>query len=45
MLGCKPVETSMNSNVKLILIQGEPIRDPKRYQRLVGCYSIYLLYI
>ena len=26
----------MDSNVKLVLGQGEPLRDPERYQRLVG---------
>ena len=36
MLDCKPVDTSMDPNVKLVLGQGEPLRDPGRYQRLVG---------
>ena len=36
MLNCKPVDTPMYPNVKLVLGQGEPLRDPRRYQRLVG---------
>ena len=36
MLDYKPVDTPMDSNVKLVLGQGEPLRDPKRYRRLVG---------
>ena len=36
MLECKPIDTPMDPNVKLVLGQGEPLRDPGRYQRLVG---------
>ncbi|RVW45708.1 Retrovirus-related Pol polyprotein from transposon TNT 1-94 [Vitis vinifera] len=36
MLDCKPVDTPMDPNVKLILGQGEPLGDPGRYRRLVG---------
>ena len=36
MLDCKPVDTSMDPNVKFVLSQEEPLRDPGRYQRLVG---------
>ena len=36
MLDCKPVDTPMDSNVKLILGQGELLRDPGRYRKLVG---------
>ena len=36
MLDCKPVETLMDPNVKLVLGQGEPLRDQRRYQRLIG---------
>ena len=36
MLDYKPVDTPMDSNVKLVPGQGEPVRDPGRYQRLVG---------
>ena len=32
----KPVDTPMNPNVKLIPGQGQLLRDPGRYQRLVG---------
>ncbi|RVW46810.1 Retrovirus-related Pol polyprotein from transposon RE2 [Vitis vinifera] len=35
MLDCKPVGTPMDPNVKLIPGQGEPLRDPRRYRRLV----------
>ena len=36
MLDCKPVDTPMDPNVKLILGQGESLGDPGRYRRLVG---------
>ena len=36
MLDCKPVDTPMDPNVKLIPRQGEPLGDPGRYRRLVG---------
>ena len=36
MLDCKPVDTPMDPNVKLVPGQGEPLRDPGRYRRLVG---------
>ncbi|RVX02060.1 Retrovirus-related Pol polyprotein from transposon RE1 [Vitis vinifera] len=36
MLDCKPIDTPMDPNVKLIPGQGEPLRDPGRYRRLVG---------
>ena len=36
MLDFKPVDTPMDSNVKLVLGQGEPLRDLGRYRRLVG---------
>ena len=36
MLDCKPVDTPMDPNVKLVPGQGEPLRDPRRYRRLVG---------
>ncbi|RVW35016.1 Retrovirus-related Pol polyprotein from transposon RE1 [Vitis vinifera] len=36
MLECKPVDTPMNPNVKLVPRQEEPLRDPGRYRRLVG---------
>ena len=32
----KPVDTPMDSNVKLVSGQGEPLRAPRRYRRLVG---------
>ncbi|RVW33080.1 Retrovirus-related Pol polyprotein from transposon RE1 [Vitis vinifera] len=34
MLDCKPVDTPMDPNVKLVLGQGEPLGDPGRYRRL-----------
>nr|CAN81940.1 hypothetical protein VITISV_007358 [Vitis vinifera] len=36
MLDCKPVDTPMDPNIKLIPGQEEPLRDPGRYRRLVG---------
>ena len=36
MLDCKLVDTLMDSNVKLVPGQGELLRDPGRYQQLVG---------
>ena len=36
MLDCKPVDTPMDPNVKLVLSQGELLRDLGRYRRLVG---------
>ena len=35
-LDYKPVDTPMDPNVKLVPSQGELIRDPERYRRLVG---------
>ena len=35
MLDCKPVDTPIYLNVKLVPGHGEPLRDPRRYQRLV----------
>ena len=32
MLECKPVDTPIDPNVKLVLGQGEPLRDPRRYR-------------
>ncbi|RVX13401.1 Vacuolar protein sorting-associated protein 53 A [Vitis vinifera] len=36
MLECKPVDTPMDPNVKLVPGKGEPLRDPGRYRQLVG---------
>ncbi|RVW84338.1 Retrovirus-related Pol polyprotein from transposon RE2 [Vitis vinifera] len=36
MLDCKPINTHMDPNVKLVPGQGEPLGDPGRYRRLVG---------
>ncbi|RVW62552.1 putative mitochondrial protein [Vitis vinifera] len=36
MLDCKPVDTPMDPNVKLVPGQGEPLGDPGRYRLLVG---------
>ena len=36
MLDCKPVDTPMDPNVKLIPGQGKPLRDPGRYRGLLG---------
>ena len=36
MLNCKPVDTPMDPNVKLIPGQGEPLRNSGRYRQLMG---------
>ena len=36
MLDCKPVDTPMDPNVKLVQGQGEPLRDLGRYRQLMG---------
>ena len=36
MLDCKPVDTPMDPNVKLVPSQGELLRDSERYRRLIG---------
>ena len=36
MLDCKPIDTPMDPNVKLVLGQEEPLRDLRRYRGLVG---------
>ena len=36
MLDCKPIDTPMDPNIKLIPGQGESLRDPERYLLLVG---------
>ncbi|RVW40760.1 Retrovirus-related Pol polyprotein from transposon RE1 [Vitis vinifera] len=41
MLDCKPVDTPMDPNVKLVPGQGEPLGDPGRYRRLVGQGVLY----
>ena len=43
MLYCKPVDTPMDPNVKLVPGQGESLRDPGRYQRLVGKLSYLII--
>ncbi|XP_075075263.1 uncharacterized protein LOC142162667 [Nicotiana tabacum] len=36
MLNCKPVDSPMDPNTKLVPGQGKPLKDPGRYRRLVG---------
>ena len=36
LLDCKPIDTRMDSNVKLVPGQEKRLRDPRRYRRLVG---------
>ncbi|PNX72504.1 putative copia-type protein [Trifolium pratense] len=36
MLDCRPIDTHMDPNVKLLPGQWEPLKDPGRYRRLVG---------
>ena len=35
MLDCKPIDTPMDPNVKLVLGHGEPLCDPRKYRRSV----------
>ena len=36
MLDCKPIDTPMDSNAKLVPGQREPLSDPGKYRRLMG---------
>ncbi|RDX76967.1 putative mitochondrial protein, partial [Mucuna pruriens] len=36
MSNCRPVDSPMDPNMKLMVKQGEPYSDPERYRRLVG---------
>lgn len=36
LLGCKPVDTPMLPTRKLLLEDGDPMKDPERYRRLIG---------
>src|SRR6516165_7589582 len=36
MLDCRPIDSPMDPNIKLLPGQGEPLADPGRYRRLVG---------
>nr|KYP70981.1 Retrovirus-related Pol polyprotein from transposon TNT 1-94 [Cajanus cajan] len=36
MVDCRPSDTPMDPNIKLLPGQGEPLDDPERYRRLVG---------
>ena len=38
-MGCRPINTPMDSNVKLHPGQGEPLSNPERYRRLVGKFN------
>ena len=35
-MGCRPIDTPMDPNVKLLTGQREPLSNPERYRRLVG---------
>ena len=35
-MGCRPIDTPMDPNVKLLLGREEPLSNPERYRRLVG---------
>ena len=43
MLDYKPVDTPMDPNFKLVPGQEEPLRDPGRYQRLVGKLNYFTI--
>ena len=36
MVDCKPIDSPMDPNLKLVADQSEPYSDPERYRRLVG---------
>ena len=36
MLDCKPIDTPMDPNVKLVPREGKSLQDPVRYRQLVG---------
>ncbi|XP_070044037.1 uncharacterized mitochondrial protein AtMg00810-like [Nicotiana tomentosiformis] len=36
MMGCRPIDSPMDPNAKLLPGQGEPLRDPTRCRRLIG---------
>ncbi|XP_071915997.1 uncharacterized protein [Coffea arabica] len=42
MLGCRPVDTPMDPNVKLARDQGALLDDPKQYRKLVGILRVLL---
>ena len=35
MMRCRPIDTRLNSNIKLLPRQGEPLSNPERYRQLV----------
>ena len=39
MMGCRPIDTLMDSNVKLLSGRGEPLINHERYRRLVGKFN------
>ena len=43
MLDCKPENTPMDSNVKLVSSRGKLLRDPGRYLRLVVKLNYFII--
>ena len=36
LLGCKPAKTPMEQNIKLSKYEGEELKDPSMYKRMIG---------
>ena len=43
MLDCKPVDTHMDPNVKLVLGQEEPLQNPGKYRQLISKLNYFTI--